>query len=129
MIKREAKFGQLFRAWLKANPMRNAAFELKQTTGVSLPFSDVQEHQIMALRAVKERGGKGLLYKIPDDSRGIKPFDFVYLREAGAFIVIRFPKEFHIIDVDTFEACRAKCGRKSITSPMAREISIATIKL
>lgn len=128
-MKREAEFQTLFRHWLRANPMMTAAFELKQTRTDSLPFSDVQEHQIFALESVAEKKGKGLLYKIPDDSRGIKPFDMVYLRAARAFVVIRYPKCFCIIDVDAFTKEKRESDRKSLTSERARSIAQYTVDL
>ncbi len=131
MIKREAKFTVLFRHWLMANPMWSAAFELKQTTNDSLPFSAVQEHQLDALLAVSE-GAKGLLYKAPDDSRGVKPMDLLYLRNADAYVVIKYPEFFCLIDVDAFikekEKSNKKGNRKSLTSDRAQAIAYKVIK-
>src|SRR5689334_9672946 len=126
MIKREAKFGQLFRAWIKANPRCSGAFELKQTTTNSILFDAVKEHQINALQAVKTNG---LLYKAPDDSAGIKPFDFFYLRQSPAYIVIRYPKFFCLIDIDTFLLEKKRSKKKSLISSRADEIAIVTVSL
>ena len=126
MIKREAAFTQLFRHWLKANPMYSAAFELKQTTTDSLPFSDVQEHQMAALMAAE---GEGLIYKAPDDSRGIKPFDIFYLRHATSYIVIKYPHFFVIILARVFGYEKAMSARKSLTSRRARELSTVCVEL
>lgn len=120
MAKREAEFGLLFRHWLRANPRPvSCAFELKQTTINSLPFSDVQEHQLAALLAVTD---SSLLYKIPDDSRGVKPFDMVYLTHADAFVVIKYPDCFVLIEPQEFIWERDHSERKSLTSERAREI-------
>lgn len=127
MKKREANFGTLFRHWLMAHPMMSAAFELKQTKGNSLPFSDVQEHQINALQAAWTYNG--ILYKAPDDSRGVKPFDFFYLRSASAFVVIRYPKMFCLIAVDQFVKEKNKSKRKSLTSERAREIAHIVVEV
>lgn len=129
MIKREAKFTVLFRHWLMANPpMMSCAFELKQTRKNSIPFSYVQPHQIDALMAVKH-GEKGLLYKAPDDSRNIKPFDMFFLWHVGAFVVIQFPDFFSIIDVDRFINFRNGSMRKSLTSEEAKKIALRVITL
>lgn len=121
-MKREANFGKQFRAWVKAQPkLRSAAFELKQTTGTSLPFSAVQEHQICALQAVKT---SGLLYKAPDDSRGIKPFDFFYLKHAPAYVVIKYPQGFVVIDVDIFCDEKERSTRKSLTWERSLELAV-----
>jgi len=125
MIKREAKFTTLFRHWLRANPMSSAAFELKQTTSGSIPFDAVQEHQIVALLAAKSRNG--ILYKAPDDSRGVKPFDLFYLRSADAYVVIKYPGVFFIIEVEDFFREQTVSKRKSLTLERAREISFIEV--
>jgi len=126
-MKREFQFGKLFRHWLKANPMPSAAFELKQTTTDSIPFSDVKEHQIDALLAA--HAGDGFLYKIPDDSAGIKPFDFVYLNDVQAYVVIRYPGAFYLITVARFLLEKQQSTRKSLTSKRAGEIASFGVKL
>lgn len=126
MIRRESKFGSLFRHWLRANPMYSAAFELKQTTGLSFPFSGVQEHQIHALQAAK---GDGMLYKAPDDSAGVKPFDFFYLRHSYAWVVIRYPAAFYIIDVDMFVHEKTISVRRSLTEGRAAELAFLRVPL
>lgn len=128
-MKREANFTIKFRHWLKANAdsMPSAAFEVKQTTGVSIPFDSVKEHQIDALQAVKS--SKGLIHKISDETRSYNPFDVFFLRNAPAFVVLKFPKAFHLIDVDTFCMERDRSKRKSITSIRAKEISTVTVRL
>ncbi len=128
MKKREADFGSTFRHWLRANPLLNAAFELKQTTGNSIPFSVVKDHQVAALQAADS--DVGILYKAPDDSRGVKPFDFFYLRRALAFIVIKYPKFFVIIDIETFIKERDVISkRKSLTAGRAKEIASFVVPL
>lgn len=125
-IKREAKFTSVFRHWLRANPMHSAAFELKQTTSFSLPFGTVQEHQLDGLLAAK---GTGLLYKAPDDSRGIKPCDLLYLREAEAYVVIKYPSFFVLITVDNFIFEKESSPRRSLTTVRAREIASVIVDL
>lgn len=127
MKKREADFGIYFRHWLKANPRYSAAFELKQTTGTSIPFSDVAEHQLDALEAVTSKNG--ILYKAPDDSRGVKPFDYFYLRNAPAYVVLKFPDAFHLISVASFKDEMVKSKRKSITSVRSKEISVVSVRI
>jgi len=125
-IKREAKFGLLFRHWLKASNFSfSAAFELKQTTTDSLPFSDVKDHQLDALLAVRSR--HGLLYKAPDDSLSTKPFDYFYLKNTASFIVIKYPKCFVVISVLAFIEEKKTSKRKSLTSKRAKEIGIIIV--
>lgn len=126
-MRREANFQTLLRHYLKANPFSYAcAMELKQTTSDSLPFSSVKEHQIDALLACKQ---SQFLYKIPDDSMGIKPFDMVYLTQCPAYIVIRYPKAFYFIDVETFLLEEKRSNRKSLTSERAESIAIRSVFL
>ncbi len=130
MQKREANFGLLFRHWHKANIRRmpyHFNFELKQTTKDSISFSDVQEHQIEFLLA--GQNGNGLMYKIPDDSRGIKPFDGFFCSNIPGYIIIKFPKYFEIISVSTFVLERDRSKRKSLTSSRAREISVISVPI
>lgn len=127
-MKREADFQTTFRHWIRANPYRrNAAFELKQTTTDSIPFSAVSDHQLIALRVAK--GGSGLLYKIPDDSRGFKPFDMVYFRNADALVVIKYPNFFCMIDIDRFIKESEISKRRSLTADRAKCISIIVVDL
>ncbi len=128
MIRRESKFQTLFRHWLKANPMPSAAFECKQTTEDYISFSQIASHQMTALFAAKSN--KGILYKGPDDSIGIKPFDLFYLRNSLAYIVIKYPQFFCLIDVDIFAKERDTISiRKSLTSSRAREIAEIVVEL
>lgn len=106
--------------------MYSAAFELKQTQTDSLPFSDVQEHQLLALKAAE---GEGILYKAPDDSRGVKPFDFFYLRFATSYIVIRYPHCFVLILVRVFIHESVLSARKSLTVKRARDLATVVVEL
>lgn len=129
MKKREAAFTLLFRHWLRENPLGySAAFELKQTQTDSLPFSAVEEHQLDALLAA-EYGQKGLIYKAPDDSRGVKPFDLFYLHHAPAYVVIRYPHCFVLILVKIFQHEAKASVRKSLTEKRAREIATCVVKV
>ncbi len=126
MKKREAEFTLLFRHYLKAHPMFSAVFELKQTTTDSISFSSVKEHQINALLAVNSKNG--FLYKIPDDSIGMKPFDMIYYLNAPSYIVILYPRSFSIISVGTFLLEKERSKRKSLTEDRAAQISVRTVK-
>ena len=123
--KREAKFTLQFRHWLKKNPMMSGAFELKQSITNSLPFSAVREHQVDALLATNS--DKGLLWKIPDDSISSKPYDLFYLRNAGAWVVIKYPDCFCIININLFLEEKTCSLRKSLTSSRAKEIATVVV--
>lgn len=124
--KREAKCGLIFSHFIKANPQfETSAFELKQTRTDSIPFNSVAPHQIQWLKASVDGT---FLYKIPDDSRGIKPCDYVLIRRAErAFVVIFFPTFFCFIDVHTFENQSNTSKRRSLTSTVAKEIAYLVV--
>lgn len=122
MKKREANFGKRFRAWVKSQKnMPPAAYELKQTTKDYISFDSLQEHQEHALLAVTT--ASGILYKAPDDSRGVKPFDFFFLSRSPAFVVVKFPKGFEGISIESWISEREKSTRKSLTYERAQRIS------
>ena len=115
MHKREAVFQTLFKRWIQARWQGGpAVFELKRTLTFRIPLSDVKGHQIEALSASH---GKGLYYKIPDDSYGLKPFDCFFLKDIEAYVVIAFGptlKRFHLIPIDAWQKLCAEDGRKSV---------------
>lgn len=120
MKKREQAFTTYFRHWLKANPMDSAAFELKDTRGKDyFPYSELKQHQIDALKAVQET----FSYKIPDDSLGSKPFDLIYYNSENAFVVIKYPRAFYIISIDSFLKSKRTTLRKSLVESEAKCIS------
>lgn len=126
-MKREAQFGKLFRHWLRANPQVSGAFELKQTTSEALAFDSVKEHQIDALLAA--HSDYGITYKIPDDAMGVKPFDYVYLRNAPAWVAILYPGEFYIISITAFLEEKKRSERKSLLRDRARKIAAYRVQL
>lgn len=123
----EKEFQTLFNKWLRHVHYKTGVFELKAVSKNSIPFSAVQEHQETALYAVKHGS---LAYKIPDDTRGFKPFDCFLFVMSPAFVVIMFnakekaQKEFYLIDIDSWLAEKelARGVRKSLTCERAREI-------
>lgn len=120
----EAQFGILLRHWLKANPTFSQAYELKQTSSSSILFSCLEEHQALYLQAIKSN--KGTLIRVQGTSG--EP-DYIYLRNSPSSVVIKFPHEFSIIDIDTFLLEKKRSKRKSLTMLRAREISTVTVKL
>lgn len=129
MIKSEAKFQTLFSHWVKAEFLTDGgyAFELKHTRGSdSLPFSAVEDHQLNALKAAS---GKGFFYKISDESKGYKPFDCFTMRGCEAYIVIKYPSFFVLIQIDDFLKEKAKSKRKSLTADRAKQIATGIVNL
>lgn len=129
MQKKEAKFQTLFNHWLRANikTLKGSgfAFELKDTRGKQyLSWDAVKSHQAAYLMAAS---GKGIIYKISDQSRGYKPFDCFMLKNAKSFVVINYPDFFCLIEIDLFVEARSVSEAKSLTAPEARQIASLVI--
>lgn len=119
---KEKDFQTRFTRWLRYRWSGSGAFELKICHEKSLPFDAVQPHQEAALLAASDTG---LEYKIPDDTRGSKPFDCFKLC-APAFVVVMFyergTNHFYLISIEVWLFERANSTRKSLTEERAREI-------
>jgi hypothetical protein len=127
MRKDEAKFQTFFNKWVRESFKKTAAYELKSTRGKSsFPFREFKEHQERSLRIV--RAGV-LAYKIPDDSQSFKPFDSFSMSGERAYVVIKYPQFFCMIDIDTFILERDRSKRASLTAGRARDISTLTVEL
>lgn len=121
---KEADFGILFRHWIKANPQSSAAFELKQTETDSIPFDCVTDEQLNFGLAIT--GDRGVLVRA-EGVRGLP--DYIYFRNDPSFIVIKYPKSFHIISVLAFIIEKERSKRKSLTLERARAISRINVDL
>lgn len=123
-MKKESDFQTRFSRWVYHNWNKSTAFELKLSKKDSIPFSNVQEHQIAALLAAKH--GKSY-HKISDESRGQKPYDCYMIAGGDAYVVIMFYLErgdrtFYMIDIDTFVEESKTSKRRSLTKKRAEEI-------
>lgn len=129
MIKRnESKFGILLRHWVFANckDLETSTFEIKQTQGDSIPFNSVEEHQVNFSMAIKH-SEKGAFVRIESGTVGAP--DYVYLKKEPAFIAIRFPDFFCIIDIDKWNTEKIINTRKSLTSDRAKAIALDVVQL
>lgn len=126
----EKNMQSLWGNYLKNNlPPQSEAYELKITSGNTLPFNDIKEHQIKALLDVE---GKGLYHRLTDQpwikDRPYtytlkKPFDCFCLCKAKGYLIIWFykprtPKKFFKMDINTFLKLRRSMTRKSMTLDM-----------
>lgn len=120
---KEADFGLRFRKWIESNPRFSSSFELKQTNKDSIPFSCVEQTQLDWGMRIKSN--KGALIRV----QGVngEP-DYIWCRNMPAYIVIKYPKLFCLIDIETFILEKKKSKRKSLTSKRAIEIAIKIIK-
>ena len=111
----------------------NAAFELKIVKHKAMPFKQVREHQIVALKGVKWNGTYHKINDIPfmPERKGTfanpKPFDCFHMANGLGYIVVLFykpreKKEMIWIDVEEFEKEMKVADRKSLTEKRAKEI-------
>lgn len=98
---------------------------MKDTRGKGyLPFSEVKDEQInWGLRISSPKGA--LIRVIGLNGQP----DFIWMRNAPAWIVIRYPKKFEVISVRAFDMERRKTEHKSLSSSRAAAISTITIPL
>lgn len=124
MARREAKFTTMFIKWCKHFQKDTFAFEVKVTTGKSIPFSVLKEHQLASLYNAKN--GR-FVWKIPDDGRQ-KPFDGFMMYHAKAYVVVYFDRpgntEFFMIDIDDWAREIKYSDRKSLSEERIRHIGI-----
>ncbi len=123
MKHQESKASILFRHWIKANPRISGSYEIKDSRGKSsISFSEITQQQLDYGLAIKSK--KGVFIRV----QGVngEP-DYIYLRNAPAYIVIKYPQQFSIIDIEAFILEKERSKRKSLTADRARAISITTI--
>lgn len=100
------------------------AFEIKHTHGKDyLNFKDVKDHQIDHLLQVRNNI---FIYKIPDMGEK-NPFDGISMHEEPAYVVIKYPKFFCLISINTFLLEKERSKKKSLTSSRATEIAVKVI--
>lgn len=121
--KREADFGILLRKWLKTHKGKSAPFELKQTQTNSLPFKALKPEQRAWL--VKAKSDEGILIR---NMGGRGEPDYSFYRLSPAWVVVRYPKEFHVIDISIF-LHEEGLGRASLAVERAQILSAYSAKI
>lgn len=119
----ETDFGtKVFKPWVERNAhlLYSCTFELKQTETDSIPFSEVKEPQIDASMCVKW-SNKGYLIRNAVSAEGTP--DYSFYRNSPAYVVIKYPKLFVLIDIETFIEEKKRSKRKSLTVDRAIEIA------
>lgn len=122
----EAKFGLKLKEWFTKNPRPTCTIETKDTRGKpSLPFSEVKEAQIRFGQRVKS--DQGIFVRLYPFIEGTP--DYAWFWRSPAYIVIKYPKQFSLIDVDTFLMENNRSKVRSLSASRAEDISILTVKL
>lgn len=129
MQKKEADFGILFRHWIMSQPRlpKSASLEIKDSRGKDyIPYREIEDSQIRSGLASKI-GPKGNLIRVAAGT--VAAPDYIWLYKACAYVIIKYPKCFCLIDVETLQLEKDKSTRKSLTSDRAKEIAVKVVKL
>ena len=120
MKHQEAKSSLTFRHWLKANYHKfdSCTFEVKDTRG-SNTFSLRELKEEQRNHAIACKSNTGNLMRT-EGTVGIA--DYIFMRNAYAYVVICYPTMIAIIDIDDFLK-----ETKGITNKRAEEIAIEVI--
>jgi penicillin-binding protein-related factor A (putative recombinase) len=131
---REANMQTLFGQYLKEHlPEQNEVYELKMTSGNSIPFDAVKDHQVENLRKAEE---KDFYHRIADQPvfYGMKrrftiqkPFDCLSMTKSKAYVVVWFykprkKKVFIKMRIEDFLRMKKYSKRKSFTEEMALKV-------
>jgi len=124
----EKHFQRDFTKWYKKNFLGflfTTPYELKRSTGGTVPFSKFEDQQLPALVASKTE--QGFNFKLTDASLGIKPFDGIIIKNCDrAYVGACFyandkaKREFWFIEIDDVMAL--KTVQKSITIKNCRKL-------
>lgn len=132
MQKKEAEITTRLRKHLQEAGLHlgSCAIEVKVSKTKSLPFNAVKPHQLQALK--NARGT--FVWKIADDSIGIKPFDMFMLQNAGAYVAVswlvpRAPAIVYLIPVDVWCRLAESSKRKSLTEDSLLESGVRNLKI
>lgn len=130
MQKSESSFGIILRHWIMANAhnLIDSTFETKQTKTDSIPFSALEDHQVVFSEAIKY-SPKGVFIRVESGTTGCP--DYIFLKYTPAFIAIYYSmyKSFVIIDIDTWNLEKQKSKRRSLTFSRACEIAWEVVKI
>jgi hypothetical protein len=124
MLKHEASFGLTFRSWFRANKKKfdSCVFEIKHTRGKS-SFSVSEWKEEQRDHALACKSDEGNLMRFSSGTTGMP--DYGFYRNAYAYIVIRFPKAFYVIDADDLNAWKLK----SLKEQEANILAIHSVQL
>lgn len=100
------------------------AWEVKHTRGKDyLNFNEVKPHQIAKLLQVRH----DIYVKKNKDTGDLQDFDGQCLVNEPAYVVIKYPKGFVLISIDTFLLESQRSKRRSLTWSRAKEISTVVV--
>ncbi len=127
MKNQEASFSLTLRHYLKAHPLPvSCPIECKDSRGKdSIAFSEIKEEQFN--NALASKSAKGNLIRISTGTVGSP--DYCWFINSPAYVAIKYPKCFVLIDAETLLMERDRSKRKSLTVDRAVDIAIRTVTL
>lgn len=119
MLKKEADFSLVFKSWFRANKKKfdSCVFEIKHTRG-SASFNVKEWKEEQRDHALACKSDEGNLMRFSSGTTGMP--DYGFYRNAYAYVVIRYPKAFYVIDSDDL----AKWQLKSLKESEAEVLSV-----
>lgn len=118
----EASFSVIFEKWFDPKKFESCSIELKDTRGANV-FNMKEWKNKQRIHATKNKSDKGNLIRTAIGSTGMG--DLHFLRNAYAYVVIKYPKAFYIIDADDLIAHKGK----SLKEVDAEAIAIHMVNL
>lgn len=124
MKKHEANFGLLFRSWFRANKRKfdSSVFELKETRGAAT-FNLKEWREDQRDHALACKSDEGNLMRFSSGTTGMP--DYGFYRNAYAYVVIKYPKAFYVIDADDL----VRHSGRSLTEENAEWLSVHKVCL
>lgn len=121
MLKHEANFGLLFRSWFRANKKKfdSSIFELKDTRG-SAVFNLKEWKEEQRTHALACKSDEGNLMRFSSGTIGMS--DYGFYRNVYAYVVIKYPKAFYVIDADDLIAHKGKSLKETEAALIAIHI-------
>ncbi len=122
--KQEADSSIRFRRWWEKHGM-NAPYEMKDTRGKDrFLYSEISDEQIAI--GLMANSSKGTLIRVERGTIGAP--DYVGFKNSPYWIVIKYPKSFEVIGIQTFVLEMKRNKSKSLTYERAKAISTNSIK-
>ena len=127
MTKHEAKWQTVFNKYLRETWPQTAGFyELKYTSTEFFSYKSFEDHQLASL-LVMSNGG--LVWKLSDSDPRKKPCDCISIPAMNAYVVIKYPLAFVIIEINTFVSDMDDRGRKLLSYEHAQDIAFKVIRV
>lgn len=115
----EASFSIIFEKWFDPKKFESCSIELKDTRGAKV-FNMKEWKEKQRIHATKNKSDKGNLIRTAIGSAGMG--DLHFLRNAYAYVVIKYLKAFYVIDADDLIAHRGKSLKETDAALIAIHI-------